>query len=161
MEKQSSYRNFIEGTTPRAIGFGFPGGANLVYSADHLAPELVWSGDFMDAGRHWTNRGQGNQPPSGENVTKLTTQRFLPSEARFRGYSLDPQGNPTFKVTIGDQVLSDSWKPGPNMTLLRTLTLEGGTETLEIQLGKDITITAAEKATLAPGRPTTITYSLK
>ncbi len=159
--KTVQYRNFIEGTTPRAIGFGFPGGANLVYSADHLAPELVWSGDFMDAGRHWTNRGQGNQPPSGKTVTKLTTQRFLPSEARFRGYSLDPQGNPTFKVTIGDQVLSDSWKPGPNKTLLRTLTLEGGTETLEIRLGKDITITGAETATLAPGRPTTITYSLK
>ncbi len=46
------YRNFISGTTPRAIGFGFPGGVNLVYSADHLAPELVWSGEFMDAGRH-------------------------------------------------------------------------------------------------------------
>ncbi len=159
--KTVMYRNFIGGTTPRAIGFGFPGGVNLAYSADHLAPELVWAGDFMDAGRHWTNRGQGNQPPSSEKVSKLTTERFLPSEARFRGYSLDPQGNPTFRITMGNQTLSDSWKPGPNRTLLRTLTLEGGSGTLEIPLGKDVTITAAETATLAPGRPTTITYSLK
>ncbi|MES2981644.1 MAG: PA14 domain-containing protein [Verrucomicrobiota bacterium] len=153
------YRNFIEGTSARAIGFGFPEGMNLVYSADNLAPELIWSGDFMDAGRHWTNRGQGNQPPSGTNVIKLTKARFLPAEARFRGYSLDSQGNPTFKVSIGNQILSDAWKPGKDGTLLRTLTLTGGSE-LKISLG-NADVAGAESISLAPGKPTAITYKLK
>ncbi len=115
-DKTAIYRNFIGGTTPRAIGFGFPGGVNLVYSADNLAPELVWAGDFMDAGRHWTNRGQGDQPPSSEKVITLTNQRFLPTESRFKGYSLDKQGNPNFVVQIGKQIFSDSWKPGETGT---------------------------------------------
>lgn len=152
------YRNFIAGTTPRGIGFGFPGGLNLVYSADNLAPELVWAGDFMDAGRHWTNRGQGNQPPSGAKVIKLTTTRFLPTNARFKGYSLDPQGNPTFIIQIGNQLLSDSWKPSSN-TLVRTLTLKGGSN-LELPLGNS-EATEAKSATLTPGKPTTINYLLK
>jgi len=153
------YRNFIEGTTARGIGFGFPGGVNLVYSADNLAPELVWSGDFIDAGRHWTNRGQGNQAPAGANVIKLTNTRFLPKEARFKGYSLDSQGNPTFNVSIDKLALTDSWKPGKDGSLLRTLTLTGGSEMI-ITLG-NAAVAGAESVTLAPGKPTTITYTLK
>jgi mono/diheme cytochrome c family protein len=153
------YRNFIEGTTSRAIGFGFPGGLNLVYSADNLAPELIWNGEFMDAGRHWTNRGQGNQAPSGENVIKLTKARYLPAEAKFKGYSLDSQGNPTFNVSIGKQTLSDSWKPGENGTFLRTLTLTGGSE-INVPLGNP-DVAGTESTTLTPGKPTTLTYTLK
>ena len=155
------YRNFIAGSTPRAIGFGFPGGLNLVYSADHLAPELVWAGEFMDAGRHWTGRGQGNQPPSAAEVIKLTKERFLPTEARFKGYSLDPLGNPTFTIQVGEQLLSDAWKPGENGTLLRTLTLTGGSSALEIPLGGNSTVTTETKVSLTPGKPDTIIYQLR
>ncbi len=154
------YRNFIGGTTPRGIGFGFPRGVNLVYSADNLAPELVWAGEFMDAGRHWTNRGTGNQDPSGEKVIKLTNKRFLPTEAKFKGYSLDPAGNPTFKVAIGSALLDDSWKSGETGTLVRTLTLTGGSTPLEIPLG-NAAVTGSEKTKLTPGKPVTITYQLK
>src|SRR5690606_8588509 len=97
------YRNFIEGTTPRAIGIGFPDGVNLAWSADHFAPELIWRGAFMDGGRHWTDRGQGNQAPAGADLVKLTKSPAFAaaSEAsgswpaqsrltpRFRGYKLD------------------------------------------------------------------------
>lgn len=157
-DKTVMYRNFIEGTTSRGIGFGFPGGVNLVYSADNLAPELVWSGDFMDAGRHWTNRGQGNQAPSGANVIKLTKDRFLPAEARFKGYSLDKQGNPTFKISIGKANLTDSWKAS-DKGLERTLTLDGGSK-LEIPLG-NAEVAGAQTTTIEPGKPATITYTLK
>ncbi|MEY3394351.1 MAG: hypothetical protein RL346_587 [Verrucomicrobiota bacterium] len=153
------YRNFIAGTTPRAIGFGFPGGLNLVYSADNLAPELLWSGDFMDAGRHWTNRGQGNQPPSGSNIIKLSDKRFLPAEARFKGYSLDSKGNPSFKVSMSKATLTDSWKSDDKGSLIRTLTLDGGSEIL-IPHGNP-EITGAESTTLTPGKPVTLTYKLK
>lgn len=153
------YRNFIAGTTPRGICFGFPGGANLAYSADNLAPELVWAGDFMDAGRHWTGRGQGNQPPASDSVFTLTKGRHLPEGALFKGYSLDKQGNPTFKVSIGQALLSDSWKPGKTGTLVRTLSLTGG-EAIEIPLG-NAEITGAEKITLTPGQPATVSYQLR
>ena len=133
---------------------------NLVYSADHLAPELVWTGEFMDAGRHWTKRGTGNQDPSGEKVIKLTTERFFPTEAKFKGYSLDPAGNPTFKIVIGPSLLDDAWKPGETGTLVRTLTLNGGSNPMEIQLG-NAAVTGSEKITLTPGQPMTITYNLK
>jgi hypothetical protein len=92
-------------------------------------------------------------------VIKLTKARFLPEEARFRGYSLDPQGNPTFNITIGKQVLSDAWKPGKEGTLLRTLTLTGGSE-LKIDLG-NAQVVGSESTTLTPGKTVTLTYILK
>ncbi len=119
------YRNFIAGTTPRAIGFGFPGGMNLAWSADHLAPELIWTGAFMDGGRHWTDRGMGPQRPAGENVVTLSGSPAFGGDGRFRGYKLDSAGNPTFIVTVGDQLLRDAWKPGSQGELLRHLTLDG------------------------------------
>lgn len=158
--KTIMYRNFIEGTTPRAVAFGFPNGTNIAYSADNLAPEIFWTGDFIDAGRHWTDRGVGNQIPAGENITQLTNTRYLPTEARFKGYSLDPMGNPSFKIAIGSQLLSDSWKPGSGKTLIRTLSLIGGTGNLEIPLG-NAAVTGGEKITLTPGKPAAITYQIK
>jgi mono/diheme cytochrome c family protein len=135
------YRNFIAGTTPRAIGIGFPGGVNLAYSADNLAPELIWTGAFMDGSRHWVERGQGNQPPAGEDVVKLTSSPVFPKEARFRGYKLDPAGNPTFAVQIGSLTLLDSWKPadapdvvavGRQPALHREISLKGQGAAVEL-----------------------------
>ncbi len=118
------YRNFISGTTSRAIGVGFPGGLNLAYSADNLAPELIWTGKFIDGAPKWVERGTDNNPPAGENVVNLSKTRFLPKEARFKGYKLDPSGNPTFSVQIGEQTLLDSWK-AESGALVRRLTLSG------------------------------------
>jgi hypothetical protein len=42
------YRHFIAGTPARAIGVGFPNGTNIAHSAENLAPELFWTGNFMD-----------------------------------------------------------------------------------------------------------------
>ena len=43
---------------------------------------------------------------------KLSNGRALPENARFQGYQLDKEGNPTFKVKLGEQILNDSWKAG-------------------------------------------------
>jgi mono/diheme cytochrome c family protein len=180
------YRNFIAGTTPRAIGFGFPGGVNLAYSADNLAPELIWTGEFMDAGRHWTERGQGDEPPAGTRIVNLSKNRALPKEARFRGYKLDTMGNPTFAVQIGGVRLLDSWTPSSN-SLIRKLSLTGTGAPIsivisdlfggspdaagEIPLGTEVFLKAQgiqptsqdEKTTLtlAPGESTILTYRWK
>lgn len=139
------YRNFIANTSPRAIGVGFPGGVNIAWSADHLAPELIWTGAFMDAGRHWKDRGQGNEPPAGNNVVELSRGQTLPQGGTFRGYQLDPGGNPTFITTWGDAKLTDAFTAGPGSegnaataSLIRTLTYHGAAEPMEILISQSL-----------------------
>ena len=146
------YRNFIAGTTPRAIGFGFPNGLNLAYSADNLAAELMWTGKFMDGGHHWTDRGKGNEPPAGNNVVKVSDGQAValasgkPGEvtryvsandgkfkaiqvaAEFKGYDLDAAGNPTFRSAGSGATITDAWVPGGSdakPVLTRTLKAAG------------------------------------
>lgn len=145
------YRNFIEGTTPRAIGVGFDGGANLAWSADHYAPELVWRGKFMDGGHHWTDRGIGSEPPAGEKVVKLSNAVALATAAevrngwpatpktapRFQGYQLDPSGHPTFATLIGDATVLDGFTPATGPAIVRTITVKGKSkETLALLLAQ-------------------------
>ncbi|MGB6221498.1 MAG: c-type cytochrome [Haloferula sp.] len=185
-DRATIYRNFIAGTTPRAIGIGLPGGINFAYSADHLAPELLWTGKFMDGARHWINRGQGAQKPAGNQLVNTSKSPAFPQAASFRGYRLDPQGNPTFLVTIADLTVSDHFQAGDD-ELIRVLSASGQGQPIEIlisdqqaiqliddqiyQFGPSMTLTT-EHATietrdgktylkLTPGAPTTLTYTWK
>jgi mono/diheme cytochrome c family protein len=165
------YRNFIAGTTPRAIGVGFPGGLNLAWSADHLGPELLWTGAFLDGTAKWLDRGTANNPPAGQNVVTLGPCKSLPAEARFKGYKLDPAGNPTFVVQIGNQILTDSWR-AENETLQRTLAINRGSP-LKIVISDpaisaklsidtdDGALKGASRMTLPPGKPRTLIYRWK
>jgi mono/diheme cytochrome c family protein len=135
------YRNFIQGTSARGIGFGFPGEINMAYSADRLAPELLWTGKFIDAGHHWTDRGVGDEPPAGDDVTRISNKLAYafteetvtswpagnPVAPSFRGYKLDAKGNPTFLVQIGYQRFLDSYAvvSGSTPALVRTITPSG------------------------------------
>ena len=135
------YRNFIQGTSARGIGVGFPGEFNIAYSADNLAPELLWKGKFIDAGHHWTDRGIGYEAPAEENfLTMSKVKAFaLTSEVstawpsasqaatRFRGYQLDPRGNPTFLVEVAEAKVFDSFESitSPSPALQRTIRVDG------------------------------------
>ncbi len=162
------YRNFITGTSPRAIGVGFPGGLNLAWSADHLAPALIWTGAFIDGAPKWIERGTDPSPPAGDNVVTLSESSPLPTGARFRGYKLDPAGNPTFSVQLGDQFLLDAWC-AESGTLQRTLTLTGIGSSLDLPLAAKpeglVTIehagAPAATAKLVPGKPVVLTYRWK
>lgn len=163
----ASYRNFIGGTTPRAIGFGFANGLNIVYSGDNLGAELIWNGKFMDAARHWTDRGQGNEAPAGENVLKLSGVtavsgpvapsgehviyqgakapfQAIPVVAEFKGYTLDKNGNPTFNVVGEGFAFTDAWVPATDngkTSLTRTITA-AGTKPVTILLAAGLPNTA-------------------
>ena len=169
------YRNFIAGTTPRAIGVAFPGGLNLAYSADNLAPELIWTGKFIDGGPKWIDRGMDNNPPAGEDVVNLSKTRFLPKEARFRGFKLDSAGNPTFSVQIGDLILLDSWHAETG-SMIRKLTLSGNGSSLDFVIsdqsiddkiaiqsdgGQLQKLSGKTTVKLNPGNPVTLTYRWK
>lgn len=122
------YRNFIEGTDARGIGVGYSEGVNLAFSGDSMSLDMIWTGDFIDAGRHWTNRGQGFQKPAGDGI--VTVNRGLafaqlssqtdawPDNAqegfkpRFKGYSLNKAQQPTFAYLFGNVQIQDQPQPG-------------------------------------------------
>jgi len=135
------YRNFISGTDPRAIGVGYAEGVNLAFSADSMSVDMIWTGKFIDAGRHWTARGQGSQPPAGNNVVTLSRGpafALLESQTepwpsadknslkrKFQGYHLNKAQQPTFNYRMGEVAISDQPLPGETAAqLTRTLTLE-------------------------------------
>ena len=92
---------------------------------------------------------------------------------------LDAKGNPTFIVEIGEQILTDSWRVGEGKSLVRTLTLTGGTSPIDyptliedrsgqpsIMIGvSNVVIEEVERQTpvprLLPSKPSIITYRWK
>ena len=161
------YRGFIAGSTPRAIGVGYDGGINLAFSADNLGIELLWQERFYDGGRHWTNRGQGNEPPAGTNVVKLTSMPVWgtlespeaqwqpanegPTKRRFRGYQLGEQDRPVFRYEVGKLKVSDAPTPDfAGKAIIRTFTIEapasGAPENLHLLVANRLSITQTESS---------------
>jgi mono/diheme cytochrome c family protein len=121
------YRNFIEGAGPRAIGVGYPEHVNLAFDANNLNMALIWQGAFIDASKHWVDRGVGFQSPLGDNVLKLVEGVPLATLAdandawpnatgkemgyRFRGYRLDKLRRPTFLYSFGEVDVTEAWLP--------------------------------------------------
>ncbi len=118
------YRNFIRGAGVRAIGVGYPEKANLAFDAEGMSLRMIWQGPFISAQRHWTGRGQGSEPPLGDNIVHLAeSPPFARLESpgadwpstsakelgyRFRGYRLDEQRRPTFLYTWNDLRIEES-----------------------------------------------------
>lgn len=142
------YRNFITGAGNRSIGVGFPGGLNFAWSAETMNISLAWRGAFMDAARHWKNRGGGHQPPAGFDVVRpsdLTPPlavldspeavwpSFVPDQLpegyAWKGYELDAKGLPAFHYTWKGVEVEDRVEPTGDFksggTLVRTLTFKG------------------------------------
>jgi cytochrome c553 len=136
------YRNFIDGAGPRGIAVGYPEKAHLAFDANELRLSLIWQGDFIDASRHWTNRGEGFQGPAGDNVVSMPhgpdfavlandkepwpNKRGKELGFHFRGYRLTPDDRPTFLysyrgVEVEDFPNAFAGKQAPSIR--RTLTL--------------------------------------
>ncbi len=145
------YRNFIEGAGPRAIAVGYPEKAHLAFDANDLSLSQIWQGDFLDASRHWTDRGSGFQQPLGDNLLKLPAGVSFAVRAKddepwpakharelgyhFRGYRLTPDDRPTFRYSINDVEVEDfpnavASKPAPSLRRTLNLTAKGPIEGL-------------------------------
>ena len=134
------YRNFIDGAGPRAIGVGYPQKVNLAFDANDLRLALVWQGAFIDATRHWTDRGVGFQGPLGDNVLKLPSgvsfaalenpEATWPNQpareqgAKFRGYRLNAAREPVFNYEIAGLRIEDH--PRPIAAATSATATEGG-----------------------------------
>jgi cytochrome c2 len=136
------YRNFITGAGTRAIGVGYPEKAHLAFDANEMRLALLWQGAFIDASRHWTDRGAGSEAPLGDNILALHHGAGFavldrPDEAwptalpkkigyRFLGYRLTSDDRPTFLYSYAGVKVEDFSNPyatGKDVHLLRTLTL--------------------------------------
>jgi hypothetical protein len=144
------YRNFIQGAGTRGIGVGFPGGFNIAWSADTMNLALVWRGAFMDAARHWNDRGGGFQPPLGYDVLSPAPEGSLPfftasapnadwpklepksraDDYQWKGYRLDSRRSPIFSYRWQGVEVEESFATeGKGTTLegrfIRTITIKG------------------------------------
>jgi mono/diheme cytochrome c family protein len=136
------YRNFISGAGPRAIGVGYPEKASIAFDANEMRLALLWQGAFIDAARHWTDRGAGFEGPLGDNILALhggATFAVLgkPDEPwstaapkmrgyRFLGYKLTTDDRPTFRYSFAGVTVEDfpnAVPAGKDVLLRRTFTL--------------------------------------
>ncbi len=143
------YRNFIEGAGTRAIGVGYPEKVNLAFDANNLRLAMIWHGAFMDASRHWNGRGEGFEPPLGDNVLHLPAGAGFaalandnepwPAKAakelgqQFKGYKLTPDNRPTFMYRVQGVSIEDTPDgilDNKEPHLRRVLTLEGAADNL-------------------------------
>ena len=111
------YNNFITGSTPRGFAVGFPQGKNYSFSTQNCSLDLLWSGKFISGGRHWTGRGQGNQPPMEESFVSASNGKPVwlsggkPATVQFKGYKMDDSGNPTLRYTVDGVAVEDKFTP--------------------------------------------------
>ena len=88
---------------------------------------MIWHGDFIDGARHWIARGQGFQPPAGNDVTRFPEglaiaeldssdspwpeSEYRTKELAFGGYVLDKMQRPTFKYSRNKVSITDNAIP--------------------------------------------------
>jgi cytochrome c len=136
------YRAFIAGGGTRAIGVGYPEEVNLAFDANGMRPAVIWQGRFIDASKHWSGRGEGFQPPAGDDVRQLVdgapfarlsdidqpwpTASGKQAGYRFRGYRLDELRRPTFLYQFASIQVEDFYAGeglGANRHIVRTIRL--------------------------------------
>jgi len=135
------YRNFIQGAGTRAIGVGYPEKLNLAFDANELRLAMIWKGGFIDAARHWTDRGDGFEGPLGDETLRFPAGASFavlskpeapwpggnPRDAglKFLGYSTTKDERPTFRYAFHGITIEDFPNPSgkENPTLQRTFTL--------------------------------------
>jgi mono/diheme cytochrome c family protein len=139
------YRNFIQGAGNRAIAVGFPEKLNLAFDANELRLALIWKGGFIDAARHWTDRGAGAEGPLGDDILRLPpgpnfavlprtdapwpTANPRENGQKFLGYKLTKDERPTFRYSVNGAVVEDTPNPSgkDNPTLRRTVQVSAPT----------------------------------
>lgn len=153
--KARMYNNFIQDSTHRTMGVGFPHGHNIAFSTQDCQPDLIWKGHFINAGKHWTDRGQGTQVPLSNEVVKLGQGTAWSLDGKMlnlklKGYTMDKQGNPTFSYIDKDtsMVFTEQYIPSEK-NLTRTITINSAKDSaLKLRLAKGQPVLSGQNATI-------------
>lgn len=123
-----------------AISVGSPTGAHFAYDFETGSILRVWRGGFLDTAEMWESRGESQvAEPAGPALTLSSkpTLALLERSAHdwptapeelwsSQGYTLAPDGTPTFLAKLANLDIRDSVVPGADgRSLTRTLVLTG------------------------------------
>jgi hypothetical protein len=105
---------------------------------------MLWHGAFIDAAKHWNDRGAGFEGPLGDNILRLpegVPLAVLPDEKspwpdapakeqglQFRGYRLEEYQRPRFQYSLGDLKVDDFYAPVGDedvFVMRRTIAVQG------------------------------------
>ena len=117
VDKPIIYRNFIQNLSSRGIAVGYPEKMNIAFDAEDNCLKLIWHGAFLDAGMHWRGRGQGRLNPLGDHIVRLEEKTPVvvvgdeDAKFKFKGYSLNAKGQPTFKYAYENLIVNDEFLP--------------------------------------------------
>jgi azurin len=151
-------RIFLPDAGPAAIGVALPGDQNFCWDAGVCRLRYAWTGGFLDAGKHFTTKGQP--------VAKLLGRRWLecprtfplrfgaepPPVVQFRGYSRDA-GVPTFEYDVDGQAVRETITAGETGGLRVRFELPGNSRPLTIETGTPDGVTVESSAArIADGR---------
>lgn len=140
------HRGRYEHQSPEGLGIGYTERVNLSYDAKRMQWNMLWLGDFVNAGNHWVGRNEMYAVPSGNDILRLALQpplaelnhadadwpkdaglRNSPAGYRFKGYKLNPRGEPTFRYTFNGLSVTDEPKPikrADGVQMQRTVTVQ-------------------------------------
>ena len=144
-------RTFLEDAGTKAILVGFPGEIHIAYDGLGARPALVWRGAFFDAYSTWYVRAAPIEKPLGEEVFPFENED---GDRRFRGYEVDPAGNPEFLFSDNGRMVRDKFEVTDGV-LVRTVSWEEG-ETPVVAHPKGV-----EREEKADGETLTVIYSWK
>jgi hypothetical protein len=116
-------RTFMEGVGTHAILVGFPSGTHVAYDGKNARPALAWKGKFFDGYNTWFSRFAPFEKPLGDAIVKWPAPSASTSDVRFDGYRLDPQGVPTFLLSVGGVRVEERFE-GVENGLRRTITAD-------------------------------------
>jgi cytochrome c551/c552 len=90
-------RMFLPNVGPAAIAVALPGDLNYCFDAGDCRLRTVWRGDFLDCWAYYKSNGKATAALLGKALWHLPADESLQKRVKFRGYSVDATGLPTFE----------------------------------------------------------------
>lgn len=90
-------RMFLPNVGPAAIAVALPGDLNFCFDAGDCRLRTVWRGDFLDCWAYYKSNGKATAALLGKVLRQLPADESLQKRVKFRGYTVDAAGLPTFE----------------------------------------------------------------
>jgi hypothetical protein len=158
-------RSFMDvpdwGRVVHAVSVGSPEQVHYTYDLDRGTMFQVWRGSFLDATPMWNGRGDGSSRPRGaaQLLTKpvFTLEKLSSTQTawktdtaglsfRSKGYTLDPNGRPTFHYQIDGINVSDMIRTSADAQgLTREITVQNPVSGMYAKIAEDKAIQEVSK----------------